>query len=86
MLVRGHKPPLQFVHVDDVVSALVHVIDHGLDGVYNVTAEGWLSMDEVTAIVGRRTVALPEEVAFSIAERLWRLGLGEQPPGIGLAT
>lgn len=81
-LVRGHKPPLQFVHLDDIVSALVHVFDHDLDGVYNVTAEGWLSMDEVTAIVGRRTVAVPEEVAFSVAERLWKLGIGEQPPGM----
>lgn len=81
-LVRGHKPPLQFIHLDDVVSALVHVIEQDLDGVYNVTAEGWLSMDEVTAIVGRRTVAVPEEVAFSVAERLWRLGIGEQPPGL----
>ncbi|HSK23565.1 MAG TPA: NAD-dependent epimerase/dehydratase family protein [Egicoccus sp.] len=81
-LVRGHKPPLQFVHLDDIVSALVHVLDHDLDGVYNVTAEGWLSMDEVTAIVGRRTVAVPEEVAFSVAERLWKLGIGEQPPGL----
>ncbi|MFA9444410.1 NAD-dependent epimerase/dehydratase family protein [Egicoccus sp. AB-alg6-2] len=81
-LVRGHKPPLQFVHLDDVVSALVHVLEHDLDGVYNVTAEGWLSMDEVTAIVGRRTAAVPEEVAFSVTERMWRLGIGDQPPGL----
>ena len=82
MLVKGHKPPLQFVHVDDVVSALVHVIGHDLPGAYNVAAEGWLSMDEVTAIAGRRTVSVPEEVAFSVAQRLWRLGVGEQPPGL----
>jgi nucleoside-diphosphate-sugar epimerase len=82
LLVKGHKPPLQFVHVDDVVSAILHVLDHHLTGAYNVCAEGWLSMDEVTAIVGRRTLQVPEEVAFSSAERLWNLGLGEQPPGM----
>jgi nucleoside-diphosphate-sugar epimerase len=81
-IVKGHKPPLQFVHPDDVVSAIVHALDHRLTGAYNVCAEGWLSMDEVTAIVGRRTLELPEEVAFSTAERLWNLGLGEQPPGL----
>jgi len=81
-LVKGHKPPLQFVHLDDVVAAIVHVLDRHLTGVYNVSAEGWLSLDEVTAIVGRRTVEVPEEVAFSSAERLWRLGIGEQPPGL----
>jgi nucleoside-diphosphate-sugar epimerase len=82
LLVKGHKPPLQFVHLDDVVSAILHVLDRQLVGVFNVSAEGWLSMDEVTAIVGRRSLQIPEEVAFSTAERLWALGLGEQPPGL----
>jgi len=81
-LVKGHKPPLQFVHLDDVVTAIVHAIDHRLVGPYNVSAEGWLSLDEVTAILGRRTVEVPEEVAYSSAERLWKLGIGEQPPGL----
>lgn len=81
-LVKGHKPPLQFVHLDDLVAAIVHAIDHRLVGAYNVSAEGWLSLDEVTAIVGRRTVEVPEEVAYSSAERLWKLGIGEQPPGL----
>jgi nucleoside-diphosphate-sugar epimerase len=81
-LVKGHKPPLQFVHLDDVISAVLHVIDQGLSGVFNVCAEGWLSTDEVIAIVGRRTLEVPEEVAFSAAERLWDLGLGETPPGL----
>ena len=81
-VVKGHKPPLQFVHVDDAVSAIVHAVEHRLSGPYNVAAEGWLSFDEVTAVVGRRTIAVPEEVAFSSTERLWKLGVGEQPPGI----
>jgi UDP-glucose 4-epimerase len=80
--VRGHKPPLQFIHLDDLVGAIVHVIDHEVVGTYNVAAEGWLSFDEVTAIVGRRVLEIPEEVAFSVTERLWKLGIGEQPPGI----
>jgi nucleoside-diphosphate-sugar epimerase len=82
LVISGHEPPLQFVHLDDVVNAIVHAIDRGLSGPYNVTAEGWLSLDEVAAIVGRRKLEVPEEVAFAAAERLWRLGLGEQPPGL----
>jgi len=81
-IVKGHKPPLQFVHLDDAVGAIVHVLDHGLTGAYNVCAEGWLSFDEVTAIASKRTLELPEEVAFSAAERLWKMGVGEQPPGL----
>ncbi len=79
--VRGHKPPIQFVHVDDVASALQHVLHRDLPGAYNVSSVGWLSFDEVTAISGRRVLAVPEELAFSLAERLWRLGLGEAPAG-----
>jgi nucleoside-diphosphate-sugar epimerase len=79
--VKGHKPPMQFAHVDDVAAALAHVIDKDLVGAYNVTSEGWLSFDEVTALLGRKVVAVPEEVAFSLTERLWELGVGEAPPG-----
>lgn len=80
--VRGHAPPLQFVHLDDVVSAIVHAIDQRLTGAYNVCAEGWLSFDEVAELVGRRPIAIPEELAFTMTERLWKLGIGEQPPGV----
>lgn len=79
--IKGHKPPMQFTHTDDLASALAHVIEHELSGAYNVTSEGWLSFDEVTALIDRRLVELPEEVAFSSTERLWELGLGYAPPG-----
>ena len=80
--VRGHRPPLQFVHLDDTVAAILHAIDQRLPGAYNVCAEGWLSYDEVAAIAGRRILELPEEVAFAVFDRAWRLGLSEHPPGL----
>jgi UDP-glucose 4-epimerase len=80
--IRGHRPPLQFLHPDDAVSAMQHVIEHRLTGIYNVCADGWLSFDEVTAIIGRGTIEVPEELAYGTVERMWTLGLGEQPPGV----
>ncbi len=80
--IRGYEPPMQFVHLDDLVAAIVHVIDHHLTGPYNVSAEGWLSYEEVLELVGRRPVAIPEEFAFTSTERLWELGIGEHPPGL----
>jgi nucleoside-diphosphate-sugar epimerase len=79
--VRGHKPPIQFVHVDDVAAAIVHVVRRDLPGTFNVSSTGWLSFDEVTAISGRKLLQVPEELAFTLADRLWRLGLGEAPSG-----
>lgn len=80
--VRGHAPPLQFVHVNDVVSAIEHVVDRGLAGAYNVAAEGWLSFDDSMDIIGRRPVHVPEELAFGTTDRLWKLGLEAYPPGL----
>lgn len=58
--VRGHRPPLQFLHLDDLASAVTHATVQRLSGAYNVAAEGWLSADEVDAILGRRRLEVPE--------------------------
>ncbi len=79
--VRGHRPPFQFVHVDDAVSAFTHAVEHSLPGAYNVAAEGWLSFDEIAAILGRRALDVPEEVAFTAVERLASFGLLGLPVG-----
>lgn len=79
--VRGHRPPWQFVHVDDAASAVAHAVAHDLAGAYNVAAEGWLSFDEVAAILDRRPLDVPEEVAFSTVERLGAIGLSDLPIG-----
>lgn len=80
--VRGHRPPLQFLHPDDAASAVVHAVEAELDGAYNVCADGWLSYDEVAAVVGRRSLEVPEELAYSGAAGVYALRLGDLPPGI----
>lgn len=45
-------PPMQFVHVDDVASAIIHAIDLRLDDTFNVAPEGWLSADEIHELLG----------------------------------
>jgi nucleoside-diphosphate-sugar epimerase len=81
MTVRGYRPPFQFTHIEDVVSALEHGVVNDLPGAFNVGCEGWLRFEEAMAIVGRPTLELPEEVAFSLADRLWRMGVTELPAG-----
>jgi len=79
--VRGYEPPLQLVHEDDVASAIALAVGTDLDGIYNLSADGWLSSEEVVVLSGKKRVELPEAVAFSMAERLWKTGLTTAPPG-----
>ncbi|MDX1510375.1 MAG: NAD-dependent epimerase/dehydratase family protein [Nitriliruptorales bacterium] len=80
--VAGHRPPWQFTHVEDVAAAIQHVLDKELAGAFNVAPEGWLSAEEVEAIIGRRSVRVPEEVALALADRMWRAGVGHADAGI----
>jgi nucleoside-diphosphate-sugar epimerase len=45
-------PARQFVHLDDVVDAIVFASERALDGAYNVAPDGWVSGETFAAIVG----------------------------------
>lgn len=79
--VSGHRPPVQVVHVDDVVAAFQLAATTDMPGAFNVAAPGWLSLDEALAVLGRHSVDLPEEVAWGLASAAWRIGIGESPAG-----
>lgn len=79
--VANHHPPVQVVHVEDVVAAFRLAATTDMPGAYNVAAPGWLSLDEALAVLGRHGLDLPEEVARSLAAALWRIGVGEAPAG-----
>ena len=55
----GFDPRFQFVHEDDVIRAIMFVLDHNLPGIYNVAGDGLLPWSEVAAICGKRTFPLP---------------------------
>jgi UDP-glucose 4-epimerase len=57
--VWGFDPRLQFVHEDDVIRAIMFVLDRHLPGIYNVAGDGLLPWSEVAKICGKRTVPLP---------------------------
>lgn len=80
--VKGHTPPFQFVHEDDLAAALEFAVHHDLDGSFNLAPEDSLSIDEIREMIGRRRADLPEAAAFSFADRLWSLGLSDAPPGM----
>jgi nucleoside-diphosphate-sugar epimerase len=81
--VRGATPPVQAVHVDDLVAALVLAVSQDVPGVFNVAANGWLSQEDVRALLPRSFVPpLPAELLERVLARLWSTGLGDVPPTV----
>jgi nucleoside-diphosphate-sugar epimerase len=70
-VVRGSEPPVQFLHVDDLASAINLAVTQDLPGVFNVAPDGWVTARELAHMLGKRTVTVPEAVAFSAARTLW---------------
>jgi len=68
----GDEAPAQFVHVDDVATAVQLAVGERLEGVFNVAPEGWIAGDQVRALAGPRPrVRLPERLARRLSERRW---------------
>ncbi|HKA94196.1 MAG TPA: NAD-dependent epimerase/dehydratase family protein [Acidimicrobiia bacterium] len=81
--VRGATPPVQVVHVDDLVDALALAIANDLPGTYNVSADGWLGADDVRALLPRSLwPPIPAEMLERALGRLWASGLGDVPPSV----
>ena len=81
--VRGAAPPVQAVHVDDLVEALVLVALSDHPGVFNVASDGWLSHDLAFDLLPRSFLPpVPAELLERVLTRGWGSGLGEIPPGV----
>jgi nucleoside-diphosphate-sugar epimerase len=59
-------PPVQFVHVDDVASAVLHSVTTRLDGVFNVAPDRWLRGEDAPPLMGT-------SVSIPATGRVWEL-------------
>lgn len=76
-------PGAQFVHHDDVASAVLLAVVRGLDGAYNVAPDGSIPGDRVRALSGQRfRLPLPDRVADIVGALRWRFQRGPIPPGL----
>lgn len=71
--------PVQYLHVDDLASAVLLVWERRLSGVFNVAPDAGISEDQARALAGGvARIAVPERLApvvSSLAWRLWRKGV-----------
>ncbi len=79
-LVGDQSAPLQLVHADDVAEAVRLAVTRDLPGYYNVAADGWLPVPEMLALLGRRSVTVPEATAYGAVRWLWKHRLWHLPP------
>lgn len=78
-----NDPGAQFVHHDDVASAIALAVARQLDGVYNVAPDGAIPGDRVRALTGQRLrLPLPDWAADAVGALRWRFQRGPIPPGL----
>src|SRR2546421_2820430 len=79
-MILGFDPRYQFVHEDDVVTALEHVVRDDIRGIYNIGADGVLALSEVIGLLGKSYAPiLPPWGTGLAAAVLTRLGVRVPP-------
>jgi nucleoside-diphosphate-sugar epimerase len=75
-------PPMQYLHLDDLASAVNVARRHRLDGPVNVAPDGWLTGTERRALDPAPRLRLPDRLVSEVASWRWRLRLAPIPPGL----
>jgi nucleoside-diphosphate-sugar epimerase len=76
-------PSAQFVHHDDVASAVGVAVSRRLDGVFNVAPDGAIPGERVRALSGERVrLPLPDRLGEVVEALRWRFQRGPIPPGL----
>ena len=79
--VMGFDPMMQFIHEEDLAEALALTVEHGLQGVFNVTGPGEVPLHTAIRETGGTAIPMPEIVLRPLFGRLFNLGLVSYPPG-----
>lgn len=84
--ISGVVAPVQFVHLDDLTTALAIVCRSRVDGPINIAPDGWLSVEEVRALRGPTArFRLYKPVAYVLARMGKAFGVAPGDPAAILA-
>lgn len=75
-------PPVQFLHHDDLASAVSFVTKHRSAGVFNIAPDGWIGAETFRELAGDPGVRLPVNVGKKILGTARKYGVGSVPVGI----
>lgn len=79
--VMGFDPMLQFIHEEDLSDAIALALEHGLQGVFNVTGPGEVPLHTAIRETGGTAWPLPELLMRPLFEQAFRFGVLPYPPG-----
>ncbi len=88
-LAAGNRPPLgsegrlvQYLHLDDLAQAVVHVWERGLSGTYNVAPDNGVGEEVAGALLGGPArLPLPRRARALLSAGRWDLWRRGAPPG-----
>lgn len=80
-VVLGYDPLMQFLHPEDALDALEAALEKGPCGVVNVVPKGTMTLLTALHLADKLTVAIPQLVAYPVADLWWGSGIGEAPGG-----
>lgn len=77
------EAPAQYLHVDDLASAVAIVVAEQVGGPINVAPDSWITSDGLIALAGPKPrLRVPDWAARLLSAIRFRLGFTRTPPGI----
>lgn len=77
--ILGFDPLFQFVHEDDVINAMQHLIDEDHKGIFNLAGDGVLPLSRVIELCNKINLKLPQIGFKTSVQALWMLDLAPAP-------
>jgi UDP-glucose 4-epimerase len=75
--VTGFDPQLEFVEESDVIRSILHVMEHEIPGIFNVTGDGRLPWSECASLCGKRAIPFfppyGAELVMGPLARVWEV-------------
>jgi len=81
VMIGGNDTPMQFVHEQDVIRAIIEILKHDGKGPFNIGPPDWTLVSEVAKETDRRVIKLPFWLVKSLHSFAWflRLPIHESP-------
>ncbi|MFY0648910.1 SDR family oxidoreductase [Sulfitobacter geojensis] len=80
LAIKGSDSPFVFIWTRDLARIVERAATDGPAGIYNVAGDGWLSVDELAAVLGKPVLRLPALAVKAVLAVAHPLGLSQYGP------